>query len=100
MEGVLRSIQNMFGGMRVIVKDAYPVYGYRYMYKKHRKKKARTVIRYVEEYREFIEDGSVIQDQINKCMYLNRKSYNALVRDREYAARDKSMGEIYDRVYL
>jgi mevalonate pyrophosphate decarboxylase len=68
----------IFNGYHVFVKDSCPVYTHVPMFKKHRKKRNRVVVRIVSHYSEKISDGQVQFNELNSSMYCNRKTFNEL----------------------
>lgn len=70
---------NHFGGMKVVIREPLPMYKRKAMFKKHRKKKSRTIVKVFSHWQELIENGSVISDIDRGIMYMNRVTYAKLI---------------------
>jgi hypothetical protein len=75
-----------YNGYQVIIKDAYPVYKFKLMVKKHRRKRNKVVVKVLSHYEEYIDDYQCVMDEVRCYMYCNRKTFNELKKQIRGAA--------------
>jgi hypothetical protein len=68
----------MFNGYRVFVQDPVPMFVRKSLFKKHRKKRRRVIVKMFSHYATLLEDGQVTMDNINCFMHCNRKTFNEM----------------------
>lgn len=69
---------NHLGGMRVVIRDPVAMYKPKAMFKRHRKKRSRTIVKVFSHWQELIEDGQVLNDIARGVMYVNRRTFDQL----------------------